>query len=176
MLLVLDLKIGELVDIMAVYDNVLSRTAVLRASSQMGIIGCNFRADLHVYHLERQHPQSPCRVQLNWLRSADFDRPNIHDYDITTERPRVPEDLEGAWGKYYGGWLDFAELQGDILEQLFSARAQKEAQDVRTQHARWLGARLESLGNVFAGVSPAYRSLLAQDILSLLISPDRNRA
>ena len=73
--------------------------------------------------------------------------PNIHDYDITIERPRVGEDLDGIWGQYYFGWIDYAELQGDILEQLFSARAQLLSQEIRTERALALGARLQKLAD-----------------------------
>ena len=79
--------------------------------------------------------------------------PNIHDYDITVERPRPKEDFEGVWGFYYTGWMDYAELQGQILEQLFSAQAQRESQDVRSQRARALAARLKYLSQSFDSVS-----------------------
>jgi Fungal specific transcription factor domain len=79
--------------------------------------------------------------------------PNIHDYDITIDRPKVEEDLDETWGEYFLGWIDFAELQGAILEQLFSARAQKESQEVRTQRARALGEKLEGLYQDFTRVS-----------------------
>lgn len=48
--------------------------------------------------------------------------------------------------------MDFAELQGAILEQLFSARAQQEPQEVRTQRALALAARIDELNNSFNGV------------------------
>lgn len=79
--------------------------------------------------------------------------PNIHDYDITIERPRIPEDVQGGWGYYYIAWMNYAELQGKVLEQLFSAQAQKESQEVRTKRARVLAVRLHELNSEFYRVS-----------------------
>ena len=42
--------------------------------------------------------------------------PNVHDYDMTIERPRIPDDIDGIFAKYYVGWLDYAQVQGDIYE------------------------------------------------------------
>ena len=73
MLLFLGLRIGELVKVMAVYDNGFSYLAALRASSQLAVILSPThslpplsvqvqRADLHVFHFEIQHQQSSCRL------------------------------------------------------------------------------------------------------------------
>ena len=123
---------------------------------------------LHRQPVEATGPGATKQRLLFWFIYAsdkglalNFGRtPNIHDYDITIERPRVPEDLDEFWGGFIAGWIDYAELQGDILEQLFSARAQKASQEIRTQRARALGARLEELGGQFTTVSMALFEIL----------------
>jgi Fungal specific transcription factor domain len=75
--------------------------------------------------------------------------PNIHDYDMTVERPRVPDDFSGALASHSIGWLDYAQLQGDIYEQLFCATAQRQPQNVRTSRAHSLAARCRDLQTRF---------------------------
>jgi hypothetical protein len=80
--------------------------------------------------------------------------PNIHDYDITVERPRLPGDLDDrAFGRYFLGWLEFAEFQGVLMEQLFSARAQEAPQEERTRRALFLVEQMDQLQGQFRDVS-----------------------
>jgi hypothetical protein len=71
--------------------------------------------------------------------------PTIQDYDILTDRPTHPEDLKGPWGLLYQATIDFAVLQGEIYEQLFSIRAQRESEVVRTHRARNFAAKVQEL-------------------------------
>lgn len=83
-----------------------------------------------IYSLDRS-------MALNLGRS-----PNIQDCDITVELPRVPEELNGPFGLMYVGWIRLGELQGQIYEQLYCARAQKQPPEVKGHRARALAARL----------------------------------
>lgn len=84
---------------------------------------------------------------LNFGRTS-----NIHDDDITVERPKVPEDLDGPFAGYFIAWIDFAQFQGDLMRQLFSARAQEEPQEERTRRAKALAVRMDRLESAFQGV------------------------
>lgn len=78
--------------------------------------------------------------------SFNFGRtPTIHDYDITVERPTYPGDVDGPWGALYASSVDFAMLQGELYEGLFSVSAQKEPEHVRTQRARALASKIQAL-------------------------------
>ncbi|KAG7113642.1 Negative regulator of pleiotropic drug resistance STB5 like protein [Verticillium longisporum] len=48
---------------------------------------------------------------------------SIPDYDVSTERPRYPDDMPGIPGRTYTAILELAMLQGEIQPQLFSAAA-----------------------------------------------------
>ncbi|KIW20124.1 hypothetical protein PV08_00699 [Exophiala spinifera] len=67
---------------------------------------------------------------------------NIQDCDITVERPKVPEELNGPFGLLYLGWIHLGELQGQIYEQLYCARAQKQSPEAKGHVARALAGRL----------------------------------
>lgn len=71
--------------------------------------------------------------------------PTLQDRDITVERPRIPGEVNGAWGAMYANWLDFAQLQGEIYDQLYCARAQRQPLEVKAEVARGLAARLLGL-------------------------------
>ncbi|KAI9843007.1 MAG: hypothetical protein M1838_002893 [Thelocarpon superellum] len=64
--------------------------------------------------------------------------PNIQDYDITTGRLIYPDDVDGIWGRLYSIWIDHAKLQGLIYVQLYSAQAQNNSVDIKTERARLL--------------------------------------
>lgn len=80
--------------------------------------------------------------------------PNIHDDDITVDRPNVPNELNNASGQVYMCWIDFAALQGQIYEQLYCARAQRQAIEVRANLARTLARRVAELRPQF-NIDPA---------------------
>lgn len=78
--------------------------------------------------------------------SFNFGRtPTIHDYDITVDRPSWPEDMEQSWAPLYQGMIDFAILEGDIYEQLFSVSAQRQPLDVRVSRVREFAQKLNDL-------------------------------
>jgi hypothetical protein len=76
--------------------------------------------------------------------------PTLQDYDISVDRPRVPEEINDWYGRMYLGWIDFAELQGQIYEQLYSARAQRQPPETKVPLARALAARALKMKEVFA--------------------------
>ncbi|KAK4934577.1 hypothetical protein LTR10_024197 [Elasticomyces elasticus] len=75
--------------------------------------------------------------------------PNLHDCDITVDRPRVPEELENSYGQVYMSWMDFAELQGQIYEQLYCPRAQRQTTEVRANLARALAFKVTDMKTRF---------------------------
>jgi hypothetical protein len=83
-------------------------------------------------------------MALNLGRSS-----SIPDYDILTDRPRFPEEVHGVWGSMFNSWFDFAQAQGDIYDQLYSARAQKASVEVKAELARKLAARLQKVQRSF---------------------------
>ncbi|KAK6366298.1 hypothetical protein LTS17_010804 [Exophiala oligosperma] len=90
-----------------------------------------------IYSLDRS-------MALNLGRST-----NIQDCDITVEPPRVPEELNGPFGLLYVGWIHLGELQGQIYEQLYCARAQKQPPEVKGNRARALARRLSEMEALF---------------------------
>ncbi|KAI1627569.1 hypothetical protein EDD37DRAFT_266206 [Exophiala viscosa] len=76
--------------------------------------------------------------------------PNLHDCDITVDRPRVPEELENSYGQVYMSWMDFAELQGQIYEQLYCPRAQRQTAEMRANLARALAQRVIDMKTRFS--------------------------
>jgi hypothetical protein len=84
-------------------------------------------------------------MALNLGRSS-----SVQDHDIQTDRPKFPEELgESVWGFLFNSWFDFAKLQGDIYDQLYSARAQRESAEVKAELARHLATRLHKIQQVF---------------------------
>lgn len=75
--------------------------------------------------------------------------PNIHDCDITVDRPNVPNELEENYGQVYMSWMDFADLQGQIYEQLYSVRAQMQAIEVRSKLAQALALKVAGMRSRF---------------------------
>jgi len=75
--------------------------------------------------------------------------PNLHLYDISLERPKLPEEMDSEWGTMFYLWIDYADIQGDVYEQLYCARAKSEALDVKIRHARRLAERLHQLRDGF---------------------------
>ncbi|OCT48870.1 fungal specific transcription factor domain protein [Cladophialophora carrionii] len=75
--------------------------------------------------------------------------PSIPDYDILTDRPKFPEEVHGVWGSMFNSWFDFAKVQGDIYDQLYSAQAQKQSTEVKAELARKLAARLQVIRKSF---------------------------
>jgi hypothetical protein len=127
-------------------------------------VSCRMCLDLGLHRQSTNNNNAMRREQrvLFWYAYAcdkglalNFGRtPNIHDYDITVERPRVPDDLDDrAFGRYFLGWLDFAEFQGVLMEQLFSARAQEAPQEERTRRALFLVEQMNQLQDEFRDVS-----------------------
>ncbi|KAJ9615532.1 hypothetical protein H2200_001607 [Cladophialophora chaetospira] len=83
-------------------------------------------------------------MALNLGRSS-----SIPDHDIQTDRPKFPEEVQGIWGSMFNNWFDFARIQGDIYDQLYSARAQKESTEVKAELARQLAVRLKMVEQKF---------------------------
>ncbi|KAJ9502416.1 hypothetical protein H2202_002482 [Exophiala xenobiotica] len=75
--------------------------------------------------------------------------PSLQDYDITTEWPKIPEELDGPFGRMYLGWISLGELQGQIYEQLYCARAQRQPPELRAQLARSLASKLLEMKDYF---------------------------
>lgn len=76
-------------------------------------------------------------LSLNFGRAS-----SLHSYDITVEKPRWPEEMPGVWGLFYLRWIDLAEIQGDVYEWLYCARAQTQPVQTRATLAKELAARL----------------------------------
>ena len=76
-------------------------------------------------------------LALNFGRTS-----NIHDYDVTTPRPNGSDFAFATLNFYYNAWIDWAELQGAIYEQLFSAAAQKQPDTIRIPRARAMADQL----------------------------------
>ena len=76
-------------------------------------------------------------MALNFGRAS-----SIQDWDIQSDRPRYPEEIKILWGPLFSLWFDFAKIQGEIYEQLYCARAQKQAIEVKAELARGLAVRL----------------------------------
>lgn len=83
-------------------------------------------------------------MALNLGRSC-----TMRDHDIKTDRPKYPEEISGLWGALFSNWFDFAQAQGDIYDQLYSASAQKEPVEVKAKRARELGARIRGIQDKF---------------------------
>ena len=64
--------------------------------------------------------------------------PNIPDYDIQTEKPSLPDDIDGHMGHIHMHWIDLSELQGQIYVQLYSAQAEREPLEAKVDSARQL--------------------------------------
>jgi hypothetical protein len=78
--------------------------------------------------------------------SFNFGRtPTIHDYDITVDLPNLSGAVEEAWAPLWHGMLEFAILQGDIYEQLFSVSALRQPLDVRIERAQAFARKLNNL-------------------------------
>lgn len=75
--------------------------------------------------------------------------PSLQDYDITTEWPKIPEELDGPFGRMYLGWISLGELQGQIYEQLYCARAQRQPPELRAQLAKSLASKLLEMKDYF---------------------------
>lgn len=83
-------------------------------------------------------------MALNLGRSC-----TMRDHDIQTERPKYPEEISGLWGALFSNWFDFAQAQGDIYDQLYCARAQKEPVEAKAERARKLGTRIRDIQDKF---------------------------
>ena len=100
---------------------------------------------------------------------------SVADYDIQTDRPKYPEELgDTVWGALFSSWFDFSKLQGDIYDQLYSARAQKEAVEVKVDLARKLAIRLKTVqtgfmvGEIQMG-KEYFQDSIREGLLSILI-------
>lgn len=95
--------------------------------------------------------------------------PNLQSYDISVERPKIPEEMDISWGAMYCLWIDYAEIQGDIYEQLYCVRAQSESIEVKVHHARCLAERMHKVRKDFDFVDSSdvpYAEEFQQAILS----------
>jgi hypothetical protein len=110
----------------------------------------------------------------------------LQDWDIQTERPHFPDEVDGLWGSMFSAWctyspfpngnrldkgrsyemsrsfqlpvldliklvrsdrvpVDFAQLQGELYNQLYCAQAQKDSVEVKTERARALAIRMTEI-------------------------------
>ena len=77
------------------------------------------------------------------IMSLNFGRPpTLSDIDITTGYPSLSGD---PYYSVYVIWLDLARFQGQIYNNLYSARGQLESPQIRTQTARLLASQLKEL-------------------------------
>ncbi|EXJ56725.1 hypothetical protein A1O7_07069 [Cladophialophora yegresii CBS 114405] len=100
--------------------------------------------------------------------------PSMPDYDILTDRPKFPEEVHGVWGAMFNSWFDFAKVQGDIYDQLYSAQGQKQSVEVKAELARKLAARLQEVQKSFTFdddqlADEPFGSFLKEGLLSIEI-------
>jgi hypothetical protein len=88
-------------------------------------------------------------LALNFGRTS-----NIQDYDLTIEFPTESDTPGGFPLGYYGDWFHFAQVQGDIYQQLFSVAAQRESPSVRAQRAQILASRVSTIRERFIDANP----------------------
>jgi hypothetical protein len=65
------------------------------------------------------------------------------------ERLKVPEEVNGGYSAMYLGYVELAELQGQIYEQLYCARAQRQPAEVKGELARGLAERVLKVKDSF---------------------------
>lgn len=87
----------------------------------------------YIYALDRG-------VSLNMGRP-----PMLRESYITVDRPRAPDEISSAWAPVFNNWLDFAQLQGEIYDNLFSPQAQRIPANVRSERAHRLAMSLRVL-------------------------------
>ena len=75
--------------------------------------------------------------------------PTIQDYDIQTDLPATPEDIDSPAGPLLANWVDVAKLQGDIYYQLYSPHAQNQPPDTKVASAKHLAERCSELHKGF---------------------------
>ncbi|KAL8964920.1 MAG: hypothetical protein Q9183_004139 [Haloplaca sp. 2 TL-2023] len=75
--------------------------------------------------------------------------PSIQDYDIQTDLPAAPEDVDDPAGPMLANWVDVAKLQGDIYYQLYSPHAQNQLPDTKAASAKQLAERCSELHRGF---------------------------
>ena len=91
----------------------------------------------YIYALDRG-------VSLNMGRS-----PMLRGSDITVDRPCAPNEISSAWAPAFNYWLDFAQLQGEIYDKLFSPQAQRIPANIRSERAHQLAMSLRVLESSF---------------------------
>jgi hypothetical protein len=120
------------------------------------------------YHRESTYNSSLSPAEKNrrkWLFWAlyGFDHafalnfgqpPNIQDYDITLDMPRLG-DSGDVLSQQLWLWVDLARWQGDVYEQLYSAKAQRAPHEARIEKAR-------ELANVGYGYMEKFKVLLIE--------------
>ncbi|RVX75638.1 hypothetical protein B0A52_00991 [Exophiala mesophila] len=87
-----------------------------------------------------------CRM----CQSAGYHRLRPYSIDPSRETsrkravfwPRWPEEMPGVWGLFYLRWIDLAQVQGDVYDELYCARAQMQPVQTRAKVAKELAARL----------------------------------
>lgn len=67
--------------------------------------------------------------------------PAIPEHEICLERP-LETEITGSGLFCFNGWIDYAEIQGDIYRQLYSPRAQRAEAGTRLTSAQALAKRL----------------------------------
>ena len=145
--------------------NVCMETAKASAGWKLTSAAARLCLDCGLHQFQSQDPSAEPRKKrmLFWFifcmdrgMALSFGRvPSIPEYDIAASKP-LPTDLEGIWGEFFGIWIEFSTLQGDIYSQLFSASSKFESQEVRTGRARTLADRLKEHARFVERVSARY--------------------
>ena len=86
--------------------------------------------------------------------------PNIPDYDIQTEKPSFPDDIDGHMGHINMHWIDLSELQGQIYVQLYSAQAERGPLEAKIDSARQLAIRCLEIQESLHAVRQRFHSYI----------------
>lgn len=79
--------------------------------------------------------------------------PNIQDYDISVGRPKATKGIDPMMCNLVTTWIEFAETQGQVYEQLYSARAQREPTSVKAERAPVLAKSILNIKEKITTVS-----------------------
>lgn len=114
---------------------------------------CHLCLDAGLHRLPNDHPTPDVRKSrlLFWAAyivdkglALSFGRAsNIQDYDISTAEPDVHEDFKNVTtGENFVVWIHYAEVQGLVYQELYSAQGHRRSATDRAERAQSLAQRL----------------------------------
>lgn len=80
--------------------------------------------------------------------------PSIPEYEVSLDRP-VPGEITDTSLVYFNGWIEYAEIQGEIYEKLYSPRGQILAATTKLTTAQELARRLITLSTSIVSLTCA---------------------